>query len=119
MAVLKPYRGLNLPLYMLLEANRLYIAPGNFKYTWLLFQGERAISSKFCTMLGFSASSKLVHPEQGPSRVLMRDERSRETHVADMQTRSFLDTLRPGQFEIMPVQQTFAAVPELRTGTRR
>src|SRR5215469_18033670 len=30
MAVLKPYRGLSLPLYMLLEARKLYIIPGRF-----------------------------------------------------------------------------------------
>ncbi len=59
MAVLKPYRGLNLPLYLLLEARRLFVV-GNFTHTWLLFRADRAITSRFCRMLDFSASSHIV-----------------------------------------------------------
>jgi hypothetical protein len=105
MAVLKPYRGLNLPLYMLLEARQLYIIPGGFTHTWLLFQADRALSSTFCTTLGFSAATQVVHGEQGRCRVLMRDEKSHEAHVADMQARCFLKTVTPKPFQVVPISE--------------
>jgi hypothetical protein len=109
MAVLKPYRGLNLPLYMLLEARQLYVIPGGFSYTWLLFQADRAISSKFCTMLGFSASTRVVRGEQGRCRILMRDEKSHEAQVADMHTRSFLKSTAPKPFHVVPISEAATA----------
>jgi hypothetical protein len=103
MAVLKPYRGLNLPLHMLLEARQLFIIPGGFTCTWLLFPAEMAMSSTFCTTLGYSASARIVNGEQGRSRVLLRNEKSQEADVADMQTRCFLDSIQPKRLEVMPV----------------
>ena len=119
MAVLKPYRGLNLPLYMLLEARRLYVVPKGFSYTWFLFRAERAMSSTFCTTLGYSASTRVVCGEQGLCRVLLRDETSREAHVADMQTRCFLDSIRPKSLRVIPISETATAadsVPESPAG---
>jgi hypothetical protein len=105
MAVLKPYRGLNLPLYMLLEARRLFVSPDGFAYTWLLFPADRAMSSRFCTMLDFSVGSHIVDGEQGPSRVLLRDEKAAEADIADMQTRAFLEEVRPKGFQVIaPVE---------------
>lgn len=46
LAVLKPYRGMNIPLAMMLEAHRTVIVPRQFNYTWLLFDVERA--PRFC-----------------------------------------------------------------------
>ncbi len=103
MAVLKPYRGLNLPLYMLLEARQRYIIAGGFTYTWLLFQSDRATSTKLCTTLGFSASTEVTNCEQGRCRVLVRDEKSTEAHVADMQTRCFLNSLQPRRLKVLPI----------------
>src|SRR6185503_12720013 len=37
LAVLKSYRGMNIPLMMMLEAHRSVIVPRQFDYTWLLF----------------------------------------------------------------------------------
>src|SRR5205085_3905630 len=63
MAVLKPYRGLNLPVYMLLEARQLFIIPSGFTSTWLLFQADRALSSTFCTTMAYSANTRIVNAE--------------------------------------------------------
>jgi len=122
MAVLKPYRGLNLPLYLLLEARQLYVIPRGFTYTWLLFPADRAMSSTFCTTLGFSIQTPVVYGEQGRSRVLLRNEKSHEAHVADMQTRCFLDSRRPKALEVVPIfEATIApeAGPEFSAGLRR
>jgi hypothetical protein len=101
MAVLKPYRGLNLPLHLLLEARRRYVIPSGFTYSWLLIPAERAMYSRFCTMLDFSASSRIVIGEQGPSRVLLRDEMCAEADAADLQTKSFLEEVRPRELQIL------------------
>src|SRR5687768_9799855 len=34
LAVLKPYRGMNIPLAMMLEAHRSVIVPGQFDFPW-------------------------------------------------------------------------------------
>jgi hypothetical protein len=101
MAVLKRYRGLNLPLHLMLEARRLYIIPGGFTHTWLLIRADRAMHSRFCTMLDFSASSQVVIGEQGASRVLLRDEMTDDADIADMQTRAFLEEVRPKDLQIV------------------
>src|SRR5205809_5687546 len=44
LAVLKPYRGVNVPLMLMLEAHRRFVTPGQFDYTWLLFDAQRADS---------------------------------------------------------------------------
>src|SRR6267142_5977516 len=105
MAVLKPYRGLNLPLYLLLEARRLFVV-GNFTHTWLLFRADRAIASRFCRMLDFSASAPIVQGEEGPCRVLLRAERTHRADLADLQTRRFLDKVRPKQLQVIPPSET-------------
>jgi hypothetical protein len=121
MAVLKPYRGLNLPLHMLLEARQLYVIPNGFAYTWLLFQADRAMSSRFCTTLGFSAGTRVVYGEQGRSRVLLRNEKSHEAHVADMQTRCFLNSIQPKTLQVFPTSEATTpveAVPKCSAGLR-
>lgn len=121
MAVLKPYRGLNLPLYMLLEARQLYVIAGGFTYTWLLFPADRVMSSTFCKTLGFSASTQVVQGEQGRCRVLLRNEKSHETHVAETQTRCFLDSIRPKRLQVVRISQAATAaesVPEFPAGSR-
>jgi hypothetical protein len=121
MAVLKPYRGLNLPLYMILEARQLFIIPGGYSYTWLLFQNSRAISSTFCTKLGFSASTHVVYGEQGRCRVLMRDEKSHEAHVGDMQTRRFLNSVPAKPLQVIPISEAATETesePEFSAGMR-
>jgi len=100
MAVMPSHRGLNLPLYLLLEARRLYIEAGGLTHTWLLMPAGRAATSKLSTMLDFSASQQTVAGDQGPSRVLLRDETASAALFADMRTRSFLEAVCPRDLEI-------------------
>ena len=74
LAVLKPYRGLNLPSQLVLQAHQQFVAPRRIDYTWLLFDAERANSSSFCRQLGFVASPETFYTEYGHCRVLTRNE---------------------------------------------
>ena len=64
LAVLKPYRGKNIPLALMLEAHRRVIIPGQFDHTWLLFDVERAANSFLSRQLGFT-----VLPQTFVSRI--------------------------------------------------
>ena len=75
LAVLNPYRGLDIPLQLITEGQRLFVTPGGFEHTWLLFNAERAARSSFCRRLGFQAGSRTYRSEYGRVRVLARDER--------------------------------------------
>src|SRR5882672_1613272 len=75
LAVLKPYRGMNIPLAMMLEAHRSVIVPRQFHYTWLLFDVERAPSSFLSRLLGFTALPGTFVSEYGCRCPLVRDER--------------------------------------------
>lgn len=90
LAVSKPYRGLNLPLMLILEAHYRFVAPGGFTHTWLLFDAKRAAKSSLCERLGFSPSERVFHSEFGISRILVRDERSAFCEQAIQQTRQYL-----------------------------
>ena len=74
LAVLKPYRGMDIPVRMILEAHHRIVVPGRFDYTWLLFDARRAASSSLCQWLAFSASERAFASEYGFSRSLVRDE---------------------------------------------
>jgi hypothetical protein len=74
LAVIKPYRGMDIPVRMILEAHHRFVVPGRFDYTWLLFDARRAASSSLCQWLAFSASEKAFASEYGFSRSLVRDE---------------------------------------------
>jgi hypothetical protein len=74
LAVLKPYRGLDIPVRMILEAHHRFVVPNRFDYTWLLFDARRAASSSLCQWLAFSASEQAFASEYGFSRLLVRDE---------------------------------------------
>ena len=65
LAVLKPYRGLNIPLAMMLEAHRRLIVPRQFDYTWLLFDVERAANSFLVHQLGFTPLPETLVSEYG------------------------------------------------------
>jgi hypothetical protein len=90
LAVVKPYRGMNLPLMLILKAHYYFVAPGDFTHTWLLFDAERAASSSLCARLCFSASERVFHSQFGINRVLMRDERSALCEQAIRQTQQYL-----------------------------
>jgi hypothetical protein len=76
LAVLRPYRGMNIPLQLVAEARRRFVVPEGFDYTWLLYNAQHARSSSFCSQLNFEASAAVFDTEYGPSRVLTRSERA-------------------------------------------
>ncbi|HVV72560.1 MAG TPA: hypothetical protein VHI52_13855 [Verrucomicrobiae bacterium] len=74
LAVLKPYRGMNLPLRLILEAHRRFVVPGHFAYTWLLYRPEHAAESSLCRLLGFQPGTGTFESPYGPVRTLVRRE---------------------------------------------
>jgi hypothetical protein len=90
LAVSRPYRGMNLPLMLILEAHCRFVAPGEFTHTWLLFDAERAANSSLCGHLGFSASERVFHSQFGVNRLLVRDERSAFCEHAIQKTQHYL-----------------------------
>lgn len=90
LAVAKPYRGMNLPLMMILKGHQRVVVPGGYTHTWLLFDAKRAANSSLCMILGFSASERVFHSQFGENRVLMRDERSAFCEQAIRRTQQYL-----------------------------
>jgi hypothetical protein len=90
LAVSKSYRGMNLPLRLILKAHYHFVAPGVFTHTWLLFDAKRAANSSLCARLGFSASERVFHSQYGINRILVRDERSAFCEQAIRQTQQYL-----------------------------
>ena len=78
LAVLRPFRGRNIPLAMMLEAHRLFVAPRRYDYTWLLFDAERAPTSFLSRLLGFKPKADIFVSEYGSRCPLVRDERAEE-----------------------------------------
>jgi hypothetical protein len=74
LAVRKQYRGLNLPVQLVLEGRRQFVLPRRIEHTWLLFDAERARLSSFCTLLGFRPSTEQFYTEYGLRRVLLHHE---------------------------------------------
>src|SRR5262249_8415214 len=97
LAVAKPYRGLGIPFILTLEANRRFVAPGQFQYTWLLYKAERASVSSFCRLLDFTSSDNCLQSEYGYCRVLLRDEFSprskRAVHQAERYLKVFSNSI--------------------------
>lgn len=78
LAVLKHFRGLNIPLAMMLEAHHSVIVPGRFDYTWLLFDVEKAANSFLSRQLGFTLLPQTFVSEYGCRCPLVRNERTHE-----------------------------------------
>ncbi len=87
LAVLKSYRGLNIPLALIVEARRRFVSRGRLEYTWLLFHSERARSSALCRLLHFNASDQTFRTEYGRMRVLVKDERLANTAATGLDTK--------------------------------
>ena len=115
MSVLKPYRGLQLSLRLILEGHRLFVEPGHFDYSWLVFNAERASSSLLVQLLKFAPSMATVASDMGISRVLVRNEHAPECkaaiRIAEASLHS-LETFPP------PPYNTFAAEAQRAPGTR-
>jgi hypothetical protein len=91
LAVLKPYRGMNLSLWLILEAHSQFVIPGGFDYTWLLFDAERVASSSLCRWLAFTPSALAFQSEFGLSCSLVRDEHASCSKQAIRQTEQYLE----------------------------
>jgi len=112
LAVLKPYRGMNIPLAMMLEAHRSVIVPRRFDYTWLLFKEERAASSFMSRQLGFTVLPQTFVSEYGCRCPLVRDER---TPVAER-------FIRQAELDLQQLGESYAAAaasPEREALTAR
>lgn len=90
LAVLRAYRGLDIPLALILEAHRNYIVLGRFDYTWLLFDAERAANSSLCRWFAFVPSEHAFPSEYGISRSLLRDESASRSKEAIRQVEQHL-----------------------------
>jgi len=90
LAVLKPFRGLNIPLAMMLEAHRSVIVPCQFDYTWLLFDAEKAAGSFLARHLGFTLLPHAFVSEYGCRCPLVRNERTPEAVRAMHSAESYL-----------------------------
>ena len=78
LAVLRPFRGQNIPLMMMLEAYRRFVAPLGYEFTWLLFDAERAPTSFLARLLGFNVRPGVIFSEYGRRCPLVRDEGAEE-----------------------------------------
>jgi hypothetical protein len=90
LAVLKPYRGMNIPLMMMLEAHRSVIVSRQFDYTWLLFDVEKAPNSFLSRQLGFTLLPRTFVSEYGCRCPLVRNEHSQEAKQAIRQAQLHL-----------------------------
>ena len=90
LAVLKPFRGLNIPLAMMLEAHRSVIVTGGFDYTWLLFDAGKAGNSFLSRQLGFTLLPQTFVSEYGCRCPLVRNERTHEATRAIRTAESYL-----------------------------
>jgi hypothetical protein len=90
LAVLMPYRGMNIPLMMMHESFRQIIGPGEFHHTWLLFDAQRAASSSLVKMLGFKVGKYSFSSAYGQRCALVRDERATRTALINRQAEQYL-----------------------------
>jgi len=90
LAVLRNYRGLKIPLMLMLEAHRRFVTPRQFHYTWLLFDAERAGVTFMCKRLGFTVT-EAFDTDYGRSRALVRDERAPSSRRAIRQAEEYLN----------------------------
>jgi hypothetical protein len=98
LAVLKHYRGMNIPLAMMLEAHRSMIVPGQFDHAWLLFDVEKAGRSFLARQLGFTLLPQTFVSEYGCRCPLVRNERTAEAARAIRQAESHLERCNVGAF---------------------
>jgi len=90
LAVLKPYRGMNIPLMMMLEAYRRIIIPHRYDYTWLLFDVKRASTSFLRRQLGFTPTADTFISAYGCRCPLLRDERTPQAVEVIAQVEQYL-----------------------------
>lgn len=89
LAVLKPYRGLGLPLALIADAHWRCIVPGGFDFTWLLFDAARAESCSLRRAMRFNAGAQVFDSEYGPVKVLLRTEHNQRAEAGSCYLRSW------------------------------
>lgn len=111
LAVLRPFRGMNIPLMMTLEAHRRVIASRRYDYTWLLFDAERAPTSFLSRRLGFTPKADVFISEYGRRCPLVRDERAAESARAIQRAEEFISrSSAPGSPPVLvPVPSALTA----------
>jgi hypothetical protein len=109
LAVLKPYRGMNIPLTMMLEAYRSVIVPRQFDYTWLLFDVEKATRSFLSRQLGFKPLPQTFVSEYGCRCPLIREEHTAEAELFIQQAERYLKQ-RESVYSLIGVPRTRTAL---------
>jgi hypothetical protein len=93
LAVLKPYRGLHVPARLMLEARKRVVRPGQFDYTWFLFNSARAHSSCFRKIFGYEVGTRKQKTEYGDCHVLVREEHEPLASSRDQLVAQYLASL--------------------------
>jgi hypothetical protein len=110
LAVLAPYRRMNIPLMMMLNAFHEIIGPGGFDYTWLLFDTQRVASSALVNLLGFIPTKHGFSSEYGNRSSLVRNEKAARTINATRRAEQYLEQLRHLRLLAEPTPQSTFAV---------
>jgi hypothetical protein len=75
-AVLPEYRGLCIPVRLMFEARRVFVEPRGIQYTWLLYDADRAESTRLCRIMKYRPLPGVVNDLGRSCRVLIREEPS-------------------------------------------
>lgn len=107
LCVLRDFRGRKLSLRLILEGHRLLVEPGEFDYSWLLFNAQRASTSLLCQLLYFTPGAVSIRSEMGRSRVLVRNEHMQSCKDAIHRAELYLDdSHEPGY----PLKQAYSTI---------
>ncbi|MCA1632287.1 MAG: hypothetical protein LC802_00875 [Acidobacteria bacterium] len=93
LAVLKSYRGMKIPLKMMLAAHHRVVVPRGYGHTWLLFDAERAPAAPLFRLLGFELKQGVFVSEYGRRRPLVRDERAPSSEQVIRRAEQYLEGL--------------------------
>ena len=75
-SVMPEYRGLCVPVRLLFEARRCFVEARGIQYTWLLYDADRAESTRLCRIMKYHPLPGVIHDLGRPCRVLIREEPS-------------------------------------------
>ncbi len=74
LAVLKEFRGLQIPSALIHEAGRRILQPHYFDFSWLLFDARRAQTCRLVRDFGYTVSQYVLQTDYGWCRILTRYE---------------------------------------------
>jgi len=96
LAVMPEFRGMGLPVRLILEAHRSFVVPNSMTRSWLLFDAGRAATSLISLLLGFAPARRTVWSELGSCRALVRDEQAQGAADGIRRGYVYLAALEPG-----------------------